>query len=172
MMNKLSDAVEFLNDGMNAHAAKRELEELQAVYEYSRDATGLKAGQRVLVRDGYILTRSNPDGSYNGWWPYRECLTAGAKATVEKLHFISKWTRSPGWRADIKLDEEWTLAPDRDQRFWHGTAATCPPGFTPPDKQEAERRPEGRRSLFMMRAENLVPFADFVQCDHCKCQEG
>jgi hypothetical protein len=136
-----------------------EIEKLRAIRRWAFDQIGIDyaVGDRVRIKKGYQPRQHFADGQRHGWWPYRECLVAGATATVTKIDFNA----SHGyWYADIVLDREWSVGdnPDTcrfDVRHWHGPADDTPDGMEPPSKFDQEHYPEGRKHTFSFKAEML-----------------
>jgi hypothetical protein len=154
-MSGLDDLIERIG-ALSAGDLRCELSKLRAIrdWAYEQAGIGFKEGDRVRIRDGYAVSRLNRDGSFNGWWAYRECLAGGALATAVTIDF-SSWSRA--WYADVRLMREWSVSEmsGRDVRYWHGPASDTPDGYKPPSPFDQEHYPEGLRHTFGMRVTNL-----------------
>lgn len=138
---------------LNYQQLRYELTKLRAVRDWALDHVGIDyaVGDHVRIKADWRL------GEGSGWRPYREALTPGAGATVNRIDF----NEAHGyWYADIVLDREWSVAlksdgASPDRRWWHGPAGETPEGMEPPTKSDQERHPQGRKHTFMFPATAL-----------------
>jgi hypothetical protein len=142
-----------------------EIRKLQAVYEWALDRCGVDftVGDRVRIKEGYVVKERFSDGHPNGWWPLRECLVPGATAQVRAIDFNGAHHY---WYADIVLDREWSVHAPRSRdgkevRYWAGRAEDTPEGMTPPSTYDQEHHPDGRRHLFSFDVEWLEKASPF-----------
>lgn len=57
---------------------------VKALAHYGQQ-TGMKVGDRVRMKDRYVVAKLHPDGSRHGWYSTRETFHAGAMATVREI---------------------------------------------------------------------------------------
>jgi hypothetical protein len=147
---------------IDLQALRYELEKLRAAREWAFRQAGIdyEEGGKVRLRDDYRVSAQNRDGSPNGWWPYRECLTGGATGTAVRIDFSP---HHMAWFTDFRPDREWSVSErggGEAVRYWHGPAAETPASYEPPTAFDQERYPEGRRHVFGMLAADLAREAD------------
>lgn len=132
-------------------ALQRELQQLRAIRGWAlSQACTFAVGDTVAIADGYTVKPG-------GWWPYREAITPGARATVLEIDFS---THHGAWYASIRLEREWSVGEyplNRTVRYWHGPAADTPDGHEPPTAYDQEHYPEGRKHTFMLGVHWLRP---------------
>ena len=157
-MTALDDLISRL-DVLSTGDWRWELKKLRAIRDWAYEQAGIwfKEGNPVRIRDGYAVSRLNNDGSHNGWWHYRECLTGGATGTAVKIDFSPYHS---AWYAEFRPDREWSAVSEMGSetvRYWHGPAADTPEGYKPPSEFDQEKCPDGRKHTFFMRVTNLEP---------------
>lgn len=132
------------------------MKRLQALRVWAFEQAGIdyEEGDKVRVRDGYAVSSKNRDGTPNGWWHYRECLTGGAVGTAVRIDFSP---HHMAWYADFRPDREWSVSEVSGEvvRRWHGPVADTPEGYRPPSDFDQEHYPAGLKHVFSMRAADL-----------------
>lgn len=131
-------------------ALQREVQQLRAIKAWAQaHACDFTVGDTVVIADGFTVKPG-------GWWPYREVLVPGARATVLEINFSA---HHGAWLASIVLEREWSVHERSDGaiRFWSGTATDTPDGHEPPTAYDQEHYPEGRKHTFMLGVHWLRP---------------
>lgn len=159
MSSTVSDRISTAEDlfaaikSFDINALRYEITKLEKIREWALTQIGVdyEVGDRVVIAEPYTVKQRLSDGHPNGWWPYRECLVAGVKATVHAIDFNGVLGY---WYADIVLDREWSVHEDGDRvtRYWNGPVADTPEGMTPPSPYNQEHYPEGRRHRWSFEA--------------------
>lgn len=144
-----ADWIRWLKAMPNRQDLDYELRKAAAIRKWCLRALDYTVGdpveiQRDLCRD-----------PTSGWWPYRECLKAGATGVVHGIDFnMYSHGGEGGWQAEVKLDREWAYS-SSGTRFWHGSVDDTPEGYEPPSRYDIEHRPEGRRHIFNIGVDSL-----------------
>jgi hypothetical protein len=142
-VSALASLVEHAESIRARRSRRPELEELEAIRSWAlAEVVGFNSGDEVEITEA-------PD-CRNGWWPYREALAAGARASVESVTFSAA---RKTWYATIILRREWWTDDGGKRRIWNGAAEDAPP------EMEAPRRWGGKHSFALLatRLKRVTP---------------